>query len=377
LLDAFWRLTYARRTAFAEVPSSPAGNFMLLYWLLFALFATGAILSTGGDPFRAQRPSPMILVAGIFVVILVGLRFQVGADWRSYEFMFSFAGYADLGRVIKHGDAGYQTLNWLVQRADYKIWVVNLVCAIIFTWGLLRLARTQPLPWLAVTVAIPYLVIVVAMGYSRQAVAIGIVMAGLAALARGASLVRFAIYVAVAALFHKTAVVMLPLLVFTSERNRFLNALAAIAGFVLLYDVFLADDVDKLVKNYVEAEYSSQGAAIRVAMSLVPAAVMLLRGRRLGLSSAEVRIWRAFSWTSIGLLVLLILSPSSTAVDRIALYMLPLQVIVLPRTVALFRSPQMGRLIVVAYAAAIQFTWLNFATHAIYWVPYHFFPFGA
>ena len=349
---------------------------MLLYWLLFALFATGAMLDTGGDPFRTKRPSSLILLAGMFIIVLVGLRFQVGADWRSYEFMFSFAGYADFARVIKYGDPGYQALNWLVQRADFKIWVVNLICAIIFTWGLLRLARTQPMPWLTVTVAIPYLVIVVAMGYSRQAVAIGIIMMGLAALARGGSLVRFAAYVAVAALFHKTAVVVLPLLVFSSERNRFLNALAAIAGFVLLYDVFLAEDVDKLVKNYVEAEYSSQGAAIRVAMNLVPALIMLLRGQRLGLSPGEVRIWRAFSWTSIGLLALLIVTPSSTAVDRIALYMMPLQLIVLPRTVALFKSPQFGRLVVILYAGAIQFTWLNFATHAEYWVPYQFFPFG-
>jgi len=219
-------------------------------------------------------------------------------------------------------------------------------------------------------------VIVVAMGYSRQAVAIGIVMAGLAALANGASLVRFAVYVAVAALFHKTAVVVLPLLVFTSERNRVLNALAGIAGFVLLYDVFLADDVDKLVKNYVGAEYNSQGAAIRVAMNLVPAFIMLVFGKRLDLSEAEVQIWRAFAWTSIGLLVLLVVSPSTTAVDRIALYMMPLQLIVLPRIVALFKSPQVGRLVVILYAAAIQFTWLNFATHAKYWVPYHFFPFG-
>ncbi len=92
------------------------------------------------------------------------------------------------------------------------------------------------------------------------------------------------------------------------------------------------------------------------------------------MSVAEVRIWRAFAWTSLGLLVLLVVSPSSTAVDRIALYMIPLQLIVLPRVVALFQSPQVARLILIVYAAAIQFTWLNFAAHASYWVPYHFYP---
>ena len=109
---------------------------MLLYWLLFAVFATGAILSTGGDPFHTKKPSGPILLAGLFIVALVGLRFRVGADWESYDFMFSYAGYADWGRVLTLGDPGYQTLNGLVQHAGMDIWMVNLVCAAIFTWGL-------------------------------------------------------------------------------------------------------------------------------------------------------------------------------------------------------------------------------------------------
>jgi hypothetical protein len=168
----------------------------------------------------------------------------------------------------------------------------------------------------------------------------------------------------------------LPLLVFASERSRLLNALAGIAGFILLYDVFLADDVDSLVKNYVGAEYNSQGAAIRVAMNLVPAFILLVFGKRLELTLAEIRIWRAFAWTSLGLLIMLVVSPSSTAVDRIALYMMPLQIIVLPRVAFLFGRHQAGRFALILYAATIQYTWLNYATHAQYWVPYHLFPFA-
>ena len=35
-----------------------------------------------------------------------------------------------------------------------------------------------------------------------------------------------------------------------------------------------------------------------------------------------------------------------------------------------------GTFLVIAYAAAVQLTWLTFAHHARYWVPYHFWPFG-
>ena len=45
----------------------------------------------------------------------------------------------------------------------------------------------------------------------------------------------------------------------------------------------------------------------------------------------------------------------------------------LPRVQYLFKSHAFGRALVLIYAAAVMFTWLNFAAHAQYWVPYHFY----
>ena len=182
--------------------------------------------------------SPLLGAGIVFAALMIGLRFEVGADWPTYKLMFSYAGYADLGRVLAIGDPGYQFLNWAVRQLDVEIWLVNLICAGIFAWGLFRFAQVQPNPWLAVLVAVPYLILVVAMGYTRQAVAIGILMAGLAAVHRGASTLRFAVYVALASLFHKTAVVALPLVVFSSEKNKVVNIVTGlVASYYLLHFV--------------------------------------------------------------------------------------------------------------------------------------------
>ena len=50
------------------------------------------------------------------------------------------------------------------------------------------------------------------------------------------------------------------------------------------------------------------------------------------------------------------------------------QLAVLSRVPFIFRSPLMGKAAVVAYLAAVQFVWLNYAKHAEYWLPYRFFP---
>ena len=66
--------------------------------------------------------------------------------------------------------------------------------------------------------------------------------------------------------------------------------------------------------------------------------------------------------------------PSSTAVDRLALYLIPLQLAVLPRVQYLFHGQLFGRAVIVAYAGLVLFTWLNFAVHSRYWVPYQIYP---
>ena len=345
---------------------------MFPYWILVAFFAGGAVLSENarGD---GRRVSIAFVIGGILIALMVGLRYEVGADWPTYKILFSYAAYSDLGRMISIGDPGYQLLSWTVRRMGVEIWLVNLVCGTIFAWGLMRFAQVQPNPWLAVLVAIPYLVTVVAMGYTRQATAIGILMAGLAAVHQGATTLRFAFYVLAAALFHKTAVVVLPLVVFSSEKNRLVNMLAGTLAIYMFYSSFLADSVDKFVESYIETEYSSQGAAVRVAMNLVPAAAFFLFQRRLGFGTVERRIWFFHSVAAFVLLALLLVLPSSTAVDRLALYVMPLQIAVLSRFPLAF-GPRMGILIVVLYSLAVEFVWLNFATHARYWIPYQVYP---
>ena len=73
---------------------------------------------------------------------------------------------------------------------------------------------------------------------------------------------------------------------------------------------------------------------------------------------------------SIGALILLLTLSSSTAVDRLALYLIPLQLAVGAAVPGALVRQGLGVGMVIAYAFAVQFTWLNYATHARYWVPY-------
>lgn len=347
---------------------------MLVYWALFAFFAVGAF-STVGNAAKDRPTSTMFLVGMLIIALAIGLRFEVGADWYSYLGMFKDAGRFPLERLLRIGDPSYQLLNWIARQTGSDIWLVNTLCGLIFAWGLYRFCQIQPSPWLAATVSIPYLVIVVAMGYSRQAVALGILMAGLARVARGGSVLGFIPYVAIAGSFHATAVIMFPLVSLATERNRLVNVALVIFSSYFLYDAFIGNGLDRYMYVYVQRSYSSQGAAIRVAMNTIAALLFWIASKRMGFSREERNIWRNFSLAALGLVVVFFVFPSSTAVDRVALYLIPLQIAVLTRIAFAGKSSTAGVFSVVGYMAAVQFVWLNFAQHARYWLPYQFFPF--
>lgn len=256
-------------------------------------------------------------------------------------------------------------------------YLLNTLGATIFSFGLMAFCRAMPQPALALVVAIPYLVIVVAMGYTRQSMALGLAMLGMLALQRG-RLTWFILWVLLGATFHKSAVLLLPIAALASAKNRIWTALWAICGTALGYTVLLEDAVEHLITNYVDAQYQSSGAFIRLSMNAVPAVVLLKWRYNFFPDYNERMLWTWMAVISIGLLIVFFLSPASTAVDRVALYMLPIQLAVLSRVPGVFGGAtarvEFWTVVVLVYSAAVQFVWLNFAVHSKYWLPYRFYP---
>lgn len=349
---------------------------MFPYWILFTLFAAGS-LEYRRRGLIGRESNPVLLAAGVFVALMIGLRFRVGGDWGTYENIFDDIHYLTFSDALSFGDPGYALLNWITNGLGLEIWFVNLICGGIFSWGLVNFARRQPNPWLAILVAVPYLIIVVAMGYTRQAVAIGFVLAGLAALDR-TSLLRFSFYVLLAVAFHKSAIIVLPVVALSTTRNRFATFGLLLVVMAMLYYLFVASAFDSLVTNYVDAQYQSQGALVRVLMNLPPALLFLAFRKHFELAPDQDKLWLNFSLAAIATLVALGISASSTAVDRLALYLIPLQMFVFARLPDIFkgRGSTSSQLVVtvIAYSAIIQFVWLHFANNALYWVPYRIYP---
>jgi hypothetical protein len=351
---------------------------MFVYWSLFLLPAWLAI--TRLRPVQSQSAHWSGLWHGVFwlLVLAIGLRHEVGGDWGNYVDHIEMVKNVLLQEALSASkDPAHILLNWLAAESGLGIYFVNTVCAALFAWGLLAFCRAQPRPWLALVVAVPYLVTVVAMGYTRQGTAIGLAMLALVALADRKTL-RFVMFVALAATFHKSAVILMPLAILAGTKRKIWTAFWVCLSTVLFYVLLLADTLEVLQKNYIEAEYQSQGAGVRLAMNTMPAILFLLFRRKFLMPQAELVFWTWMSLGALGFVVLLVVSPSSTAVDRLALYWIPLQLFVLSRLPNAIGKPNglNSTLVygVVAYSAVVLFVWLFFAIHASSWLPYQFYP---
>jgi hypothetical protein len=355
---------------------------MLPYWLIFIMAGWMAMSRTialrSSASLNDKRWGISWLFTGIALTLMIGLRYEVGADWGNYlPQVENAAGLAFIDVIRDPGDPAYSALNWLGANIFGGIFLVNTVCAFLFAWGLISFCRAQPLPWLALVVAVPYLIIVVAMGYTRQGVAIGLAMLALTALMKG-SVLRFVFWVAVAATFHKSAVILVPIATFSGSKYRWLTVVGVLVSAAVLYSLLLEQSTDGFVKNYIEAEYASSGAAIRIAMNALPAVVFLRLRKRFGLTPSQTALWTWISLAALGFVVILAVSPSSTAVDRVALYWIPLQLFVLSRVPYVLgrfgRADPYWVTAIVSYSGAVLFVWLFFAVHAYSWLPYQFYP---
>jgi hypothetical protein len=352
------------------------------YWLLFIVPAYLAVvslapISKSSNNSLKRQWSIGWWVVFFFVILIIGFRHKVGGDWESYLLEINLIVAEENDNRLNRTEPLFAVLYWVGARSGYGIYLVNVISAIFFSWGLMVFCQAQPRPWLALTVAVPYLITVVAMGYTRQGVAIGVAMLGMEALGRGRN-VHFIFLIVFATMFHKSAIILLPIAWLGTSNRRIITMIWMMISVVLLFFLMIQEHVDSLIHGYLEDAMQSSGAVIRITMNAFPAAIFLIFRKRFQMSQNQKRFWTWMSMIGLLFIVLLMLSPSSTAVDRLALYWIPLQIFVfsrVPNALGLHDGKNtMWVYVVVIYSASVHFVWLFYADTAFAWLPYQFYP---
>ena len=351
---------------------------MTTYWAIFIIPAVASLM-----PYKSSKTFSDLQLAlfGALLVLVIGYRHEVGGDWVHY--MHDNTLYASLKSlplldifVLENisQDIGFLVVHWLSQNLFNGIYTTNLIAAVIFVSGLVRLCKNLPLPWHAMTIAVPYLVVVVAMGYTRQSVAIGLVMWGLVDLMLG-NRSKFYISIILAALFHKTALIMMVVgLIEKGIKSRRLDKsdFIIVLGFIVFIYV-IRDKLDVMVFHYItNTSMESAGALVRLLMSVVAAIGFFIYRKKWNIVYSDGHIWGIISIVVLAMLPLVFIT--STLVDRIAIYFLPIQMVFFSRVTHLIADNNIQYIVIVGIITVyfgVMFVWLIYGAYSTYWIPYN------
>jgi hypothetical protein len=341
-----------------------------LYWLMYLLPVgmPGLLRSMKIDSHKLG----VWLIIGFLFALFIGFRDRVGCDWGSYLNYYKARENISFFDALVKTDPAYGALNWFGGKIGIEIYGVNLICGLVCMAGLIKFNRRQPLPWLALAVSVPYLIIVLFMGYARQGLALGFILLGLSELRTGSS-GKYIFFIILAGMSHKTAAILLPLALVYSTlsikvRIIILVPLVSIAGYFLM-----ADSYDTMVVNYVDSDMQSAGGLIRIWMNAIPALVILLFIKKFRNKWEDMRIWIIFS--IISLISIPMVALMSTVTDRLALYLIPLQIVFYSRFPMIFPAGLLRNSIIFSILsgyAVVMYVWLVHSVHAPKcWVPYN------
>lgn len=348
---------------------------MLMYWLLLAYPAVMALAYPARTEQTRQSAGQVLALAGfvLFYTLMAGMRWDVGGDWGNYEEIYDDIALSSLSYAMGVTDPLYGLVNWVSAQFDLDIYFVNGVCAFLLVLGVAQVVGRFRDPWLAVLMAVPYLLIVVGLGYIRQGAAIGLLLMAIAAFDRG-KLIRTGVFLLMAIGFHATAIMVIPLFGYSLGTRYRLFAVVVGLATIYAYFAIVVPALDRFNAGYIDQELESTGALTRLLMSFIPSLLLLLRWRHIGGSSRLRPVWISVAIANVLLLLLLFVSPSSTAVDRAGLYFSIAQLLVFGEFRNLLPTPErmtaFVRVLLIGVASAVQVVWLVYATNAEFWVPY-------
>jgi hypothetical protein len=344
---------------------------MLPYWLLFSAAALLALIDWPRR--RGASATLLAILMALLLALFIGLRFRVGADWDSYDMLFITVNQTELGDASLLSDPAYSLLNWVVGLMGGDIWWVNLVCAILFSGALMAFCMSLPLPGVALLSATPSLIIVIAMGFTRQACSIACIMMAIRAY-HGSFNLKWLLWLALGMAFHKSAIFALPIFMLSASRNRTTNLLIGAAFGVVMIVAFVLDRLQGLIILYVEGEMKSGGAGLRVGLAVGASILFFLFLNKSEYFGERYRLWRNMAIASLLLVPVFLLVESTTAIDRVAYSLLPFQIMVLSYLPVLLARGRIARpaivVLLICFNGAILATWLLFAEHSQFWLPY-------
>ena len=334
----------------------------------------------------------------ILLIIFSGLRYEVGGDWENY--IVQFKGFANFGfpsvAIFTSSDPIYITINILSHKLGTGIELVNLICSMVFFSGYYLFVKKYGHNVLSILAPFLFIFLILSMGFSRQCLSIGFILYSLYFYIDKKYFLQV-FFILLALLSHKSSIIFF-IFFFISiffNRIKFINttelqiikknslkiffiALVVLLIFFLvifrdlqrLTEVYFIYDRDLSIK--LHQTRTSSGVIYKYPILLFFSLFYLISRNKLKfINNCERNIFDTYLILSLSILPLL--GFFSLLVDRLLIYFYPFIGIFIVKflndcvdTKHHFKIYIFCSLL----SFLMTFTWLKFANHSHFWIPY-------
>ena len=349
---------------------------MAAYLLIF-LFCTFGFLF---EKLNKKYADFLFILIFIYLLILIGLKFEIGGDWINY-----FNIYSDINQKFfdSYGNENYdiffktEPIIILLYLVSPNIFIFNLICALIFLIGLFTLISKFQDRFLAIVVSVPFLIILVAMGYQKQSVALGLIMLVYYFYLNN-NYKTFIFFCFITIFSHYSAFFLIififyDLIFFKKFRISF-SQLFLIIFFIIFFLIFSHDYIFRIILNnylFDENKLESQGLIPRLIVQLVSIFLYLI----------SYKFWKRNEKLNRIIIFNIILTFTimpfatlfSTSIDRMLFYFMVLQLMVLANynEIISLNKYIFFRFSIFIFYLFLTLIWFNFSYFAAYWIPYN------
>ncbi len=314
----------------------------------------------------------------IFLVIFIGFRFEVGADWFNYNFFIEQAENSSyLEFLARAMSPAYAYLLVISDKYKWGIYGLNIITALIFSGGLVYFCSKLKNPYLGLIASYPYLIVVVSMGYVTQASAIGIQLVGLT-FYQNSKFKAYYLSILLASLFHTSA--FLCLLIPLFDRLRLIkkkSSLLSLSTLGIFFGIFYITFLNKIISAYVNSyfgrQYEADGSFIKLLILVIFAIIFLYQRDKFKISNQQKNLLFSLSTLSILIFLYSLTIKATVSTYRTSLYFYSLQLYVtsyLPDTKFLKISTKNWKILFYGFNFLVLIIWLSFANHSSHWLPY-------
>ncbi len=355
---------------------------MITYLSLFLVPILATVLPI---KFNENSNKALLICFTTICAILIGFKYQVGGDWGVYEKYVIGANAVNLSAMLSTNDPGFMTLLWISSYLGLGQTGVNLFCSSIFMYGVYKICKNQPLPWLALVIAFPYLITVVGFGYTRQSMTIGLLFLVYCSWIEDKkfSKIKMISLFLFGFLFHKSILIFSPI-IFLQKKGLIVNKflIAIFIPIVLFLSYYYFSYIQMIWKYYVvqsqlhttisenHQRSISYGSSIRSYLN-IPAILLFFLFFKNFRIFEDRRLLVVCSLISISFIFL---TPyGSTLFDRLGLYLIVFQLLIYSRIPLFFKYAQIKQLYIYVITSLYLFIfliWFNYANSSIAWKPY-------